>query len=218
MNTIITIGRQCGSGGREIGRTLAERLDIPFYDKERLREEAVESGFESILDAYGEKHAASLLLSLATGAYSFGYHDASHQNAISQKAYLLAFAMVRKAARQGPCVIVGRCADYVLEHHPDCLNVFIHAPLDMRVKAVAARTGTSPEEAAATVRETDRLRQNYYNYYTNKRWGEVDSYHLCVDSGVLGAKGTAAMLEQILLRRGDRDQNVFHLEGRVASI
>jgi len=199
MNSVITVGRQYGSCGREIGKRLACELGVAFYDKEKLKEVAVKMGAEDLmLEAYGEKHAKSLLHSLAIGAYSFGYHEASHQNPFSQKAYLLAFDVIKRVARQGPCVIVGRCADYVLEHDAQCVNLFFHAPLPVRIKTIARRMKEDEAQAEERIRTVDRLRRNYYNYYTNKIWGEMDSYHFAVDSSVYGVEATARMLSQML--------------------
>jgi len=200
MNTVITISRQYGSCGRAIGKILADQLDVPFYDKAELKKVTLESGLgDSMEEALGWQHAGSLLYSLATSAYSFGYYDASRDSPISQKAYLVAFEAVKKVARKGPCVIVGRCADYVLEGVADRISIFIHAPMARRVETVVQRLHVGREEAEAKIREIDRLRRNYYNYYTTKDWGDVDSYHLSVDSSVFGTDSTASLLKKFVV-------------------
>lgn len=205
MNTVITISRQYGSSGREIGKILADGLGLPFYDKEALKGVAAEMGVtDSMLEALGERHASSLLHSLAMGSYSFGYHEASHQRPISQTATLVAFDAIKKVARQSPCVIVGRCADYVLENTAHCVSLFIHAPLAVRTDTVARRLQIGEGEAVAKIKDMDRLRQRYYNYYTTKSWGEMDSYHLAVDSSVFGVADTARMLGEMLCMQGAR--------------
>lgn len=207
MNRIITIGRQNGSGGAEIGRLIAAKMGVPFYDKERLKEFAVENGLgKAIMDSYGERHATSLLFALSTSAYSFGYYDASQDSAISQKAYLTAFETIRVVAKQGPCVIVGRCADYVLRKNPGSFHVFIHAPIRARASAVSARMGIDTDSAEEEIREQDRLRQNYYNYYTTKSWGQVESYHLAVDGSILPLADTAEMILQYAKKFWSREE------------
>lgn len=197
MNRIITIGRQYGSGGTEIGRMLAEQLGVSFYDKELLRQYAIENGLgKLLLESFGDKHAASLLFSLSTSAFSFGYYDAAQDSAISQKAYLTAFDTVKEVAKKGPCVIVGRCADYVLRNKADCLNIFIHAPQSVRIATVADRCGIGEAEAEKQIQQQDRMRRCYYNYYTRKNWGEVDSYHVTIDSSVLGVGLTAGLIRK----------------------
>lgn len=196
MNTVITISRQYGSSGRVIGEKLAGMLGVPFYDKQSLKDVAAGMGVEqAIQETYGDK-AGSLLYSLAMGAYSFGYHDTSQHALFSQKSSLVAFDAVRKAAA-GLCVIVGRCADYALRSKADCVRIFIHAPLEVRIQTVAGRHGISLQEAEEQVCRMDRLRQSYYNYYTNRNWGQIDNYHFSADSSLLGIDGTAGLLYRL---------------------
>lgn len=199
MNTVITIGRKHGSGGREIGKALAGELGVPFYDKRRLKEFAVENGLaKTLMESYGERHASSVLYALATGAFSFGYHDPAQDSTIAQKVCQMAFESIKAAARKGPCVIVGRCADYVLRDTQSCFNIFIHAPEAWRAGETAKRRGMHPDEALREIRDVDRMRSGFYNYHTAKNWGEPESYHLCLDSSWLGRDGAVQLLRQVV--------------------
>lgn len=196
-NTIITIGRQYGSGGREIGQLLADKLDIPFYDKELLTMSAKASGMsEEVFENYDEKPTNSLLYSLSMGTYAMGNTSAAYINLpIHHKVFLAQFDTIKAIAeKDGGCVIVGRCADYALANYPHLVNVFIHADIKKRVKRIMERHSISAKEAEDMINRTDKKRANYYNFYTNKKWSAADSYHLSVDSGSVGIDGTAALI------------------------
>lgn len=181
--TIITIGRQYGSGGHAIGEKLAQELGIPFYDKELLTVAAKESGMsEEIFESYDETPASSLLYSLSMGAYTMG--GPTMQYPIHHKVFLAQFDAIRELAKKGACVIVGRCADYALADYPHCVNVFIHASMANRVRRISALHHLSEKEAEAVIRKTDKRRASYYNFYSDKKWEQTDSYHLTIDSGV----------------------------------
>lgn len=184
--TIITIGRQYGSGGHEIGEKLAQALEVPFYDRELLTVAAKESGMsEEIFESYDETPASSLLYSLSMGTYTMGGPGGTAmQFPIHHKVFLAQFDAIRALAKQGPCVIVGRCADYALADYPHCVNVFIHASMENRVRRIAALHNLSDKEAEAVIRKTDKRRASYYNFYSDKKWEQADSYHLTIDSGV----------------------------------
>lgn len=201
MNTIITISRQCGSGGRQIGRELASRLGIPFHDKQSLKQVARDMGLEDAISEAYPRNAGSILYQLAIGSYSFGYNDTSEKGLIGQNAPTVAFDAVKRVAKQGSCVIVGRCADYVLRDFPGLSSVFIHAPMPVRIKAAAAHFGLDTAQAEESVRKLDRLRRSYYNYYTDKNWGETGSYHLSLDSSALGIEQTVDLLRQYVTSR-----------------
>ena len=191
--SIITIGRQAGSGGRQIGERLAKELGIPFYDKELLDHAANQSGIcRELFENHDEKPTSSFLYSLVMDAYSFGYNSAGYtEMPMNHKVFLAQFEAIRKLAEEGPAVMVGRCADYALEENPDLFSVFIHADPDWRVSRLSARFLKSPKDARDLMQKTDKSRSSYYNYYTNKKWGDSSSYHLCVDSSRLGEEGTA---------------------------
>ncbi len=197
MKTIITIGRQFGSGGKEVGIRVAKEMNIPFYDKELLQEAAKESGLcEKVLESFDER-PKSLLYSIATDSYPFPISGGAH-NTLEQQAYLATFTTIRTIAQQGPCVIIGRCADYALAGNPDLLSIFICAPLEDRIARVAKRQDLTPEKAKALIQKTDRRRAAYYEYYASKDWGDVDSYDFCINSSFLGLSGTVEMIRALI--------------------
>lgn len=192
-NTIITIGRQYGSGGREIGNLVAERLGIKLYDKEMLAVAAKESGIcEEIFETHDEKPTNSFLYSLVMDTYSMGYSGNAYTDMpINHKVFLAQFDAIKKIADEGPCILVGRCADYALENYDNMISIFIHADLDARVKRIAGKYDLSDSKAKDRIIKTDKKRASYYNYYTNKKWGDASSYELCLDSSKLGIEATA---------------------------
>lgn len=198
MNTIITIGRQYGSGGREIGEKLAKRLNIPFYDKELLSRAAKESGFcQEMIENHDERPTNSFLYNLVMDTYSFGYNSSSFVDMpISHKIFLAQFDTIKKIANEGACVIVGRCADYALAEYANCVHVFIHADEDHRVKRIMERNGLSEAKARDAINKKDKQRQSYYNYYSSKKWGRSDTYDLSINSARLGIDGTVNLLAQ----------------------
>lgn len=199
-NTIITIGRQYGSAGRQIGRVLAEELGIKCYDKELLERAAKESGLcEELFENHDEKPTNSFLYSLVMDTYSFGYSSSGFSDMpMNHKIFLAQFDAIKKLAGEGPCVMVGRCADYALADWNDCFSIFVHADLDWRINRIASKHGKTPKEAKEMITKTDKSRASYYNYYTNKKWGAARSYNLCIDSGKLGIDyATEAIIESI---------------------
>lgn len=197
MKTIITIGRQFGSGGKEIGIRVAKELGIPFYDKEILQETAKKSGLcEKILENFDER-PKSLLYSIAMDSYMFALPGTGAGDSLEQQVYLATFNTIRQIAKQGPCVIIGRCADYALADDPNHLSIFIHAPLEDRIRRVAERQNLPPEKARALIGKTDKRRASYYEYYSSQRWGAVDSYDFCLNSSYLGLGGTVELIQTI---------------------
>lgn len=199
-NAIITIGRQYGSGGREIGEKLAEKLEIPFYDKELLERAANDSGIcKELFENHDEKPTNSFLYSLVMDTYSFGYSSAAFTDMpINHKVFLAQFEAVKKLAMEGPCVMVGRCADYALSEFSNCFSVFIHSDMESRIRRIAKKYGMKDNKAREAIQKTDKSRSSYYNYYTNKRWGDASSYHLSIDSGKLGIDKTVECIIQTL--------------------
>lgn len=199
-NSVITIGRQYGSGGRFIGEMLANRLDIPFYDKAILTEAARASGIcEELFQQNDEKPTRSLLFSMFTGGMTSdisGYMGMPLQH----KLFLAQFDAIRRIAAEGPCVIVGRCADYVLRDQVNAVTVFLKAPMQNRV-ARAIERGADPLKAEDVVRRADKQRSSYYNYYATATWGDVANYDLCIDTSMLGYEGTVDLLEQFVKMR-----------------
>ena len=199
MNTIVTIGRQFGSQGREIGEKIAEYFKIPCYDKELLSRAAKESGFcEEMIENHDERPTNSFLYNLVMDTYSFGYNASSFIDMpISHKVFLAQFDTIKKIADEGPCVIVGRCADYALSEYKNCLNIFIYADEASKIKHLCERfSDLNEQKARDMIAKKDKQRQSYYNYYSSKKWGRADSYDLCVNSAKLGVEGTVKLITQ----------------------
>lgn len=199
MNTIITIGRQFGSQGREIGEKIAQYFNIPCYDKELLSRAAKESGFcEEMIENHDERPTNSFLYNLVMDTYSFGYNASSFIDMpISHKVFLAQFDTIKKIADEGPCVIVGRCADYALSEYKNCLNIFIYADEASKIKHLCERfSDLNEQKARDMISKKDKQRQSYYNYYSSKKWGRADSYDLCVNSAKLGVDGTVKLITQ----------------------
>ena len=200
-NYVINIGRQLGSGGRIIGNRIAEDFNIKFYDKELLDLAAKESGFcREIFENQDEKPTNSFLYSLVMDTYSMGYAGNTYtEMPINHKVFLAQFDAIKKIADEGPCVLVGRCADYALESYPNVVSIFIRADMEDRIRRVATRLDLTDAKAKDLINKTDKKRASYYNYYTNKKWGEAASYELCLNSSELGVQGTAKAIEQYIL-------------------
>lgn len=202
-NSIITIGRQYGSGGREIGQKLADSLGIKCYDNELLDRAAKDSGIcQELFENHDEKPTNSFLYSLVMDTYSMGYASAVLSDMpLNHKVFLAQFNAIKNIANEGPCVMVGRCADYALEDYTNRVSVFIYGKMDKRIRRIAARHNLTDAKAKDAIQKTDKQRASYYNYYTSKRWGDISSYDLCVDSGMLGIDGTVDMIREFVSRR-----------------
>ena len=196
-NKIYTIGREFGSGGREVGEKLAAKLGIKLYDKELLQQAAKDSGFcEEIFENHDEKPTNSFLYSLVMDTYSVsGYSAAPFLDMpLNHKVFLAQFETIKKIAEKESCVSVGRCADYALSDNPNCINVFIHADLDVRIKNVSRNLNITENKARDIINKTDKQRASYYNYYTSKKWGDSKSYNLSLDAGKLGTDNCVEMI------------------------
>lgn len=201
--TIITIGRQYGSGGREIGATLAHDMGLKLYDKEMLKRAAEESGMcKELFEAHDEKPTHSFLYSLVMDNYSANFSsDVCAGMPLNHKIFLAQFNTIKKIADEESCVMVGRCADYALAEYDNIVNVFIYADLEKRIQRIARIYNITNAEAKNIIVKTDKKRASYYNYYTNKVWGDAKSYDLCIDSGKLGIGGTAkAIMDYVKLK------------------
>ncbi len=200
MRTVITIGRQFGSAGREIGEKVAQHFKIRCFDKELLSRTAKESGFcEELIQNHDEMPTNSFLYNLVIDTYSFGYNTSSFVDMpISQKVFLAQFDAIKKIASEGPCVIVGRCADYALADRTDCLHLFIHGSMDTKIRYVMQKYDLSEATAKEMIIKKDKQRQSYYNYYSSKKWGRADSYDLTINSSILGIDGTARLIVQYI--------------------
>ena len=200
MNTIITIGRQFGSGGREIGEKVAERYGIKYYDKDLIAHVASNSGFcKEMIEQQDERATNSFLYNLVMDTYSFGYNASSFVDMpISQKVFLAQFETIKKLASEGPCVIVGRCADYVLRDIPEATNIFIYAEPEDRIERAIKEYGIAPDEAKGWVAICDKARANYYNHHTGRRWGEAVNYHMSIDSGYISKENIVKLIEEYM--------------------
>ncbi len=198
MNTVITIGRQFGSAGREIGEKVAEYFGIKCFDKDLLTRAAQESGFcEEMIKNHDERPTNSFLYNLVMDTYSFGYNNSSFVDMpISHKVFLAQFDTIKKIADEGPCVIVGRCADYALADRSNVVDLFIYSDEASKIKRIMERYDLSEAKAKDMIVKKDKQRQSYYNYYSSKKWGRADSYDLCINSSVLGEDGTVNLIVQ----------------------
>lgn len=198
-NFVITIGRELGSGGRDIGKLVADKLGINYYDKELISVVAKESGFcEEFILQHDEVPARSFLYSLVMGTSGYGNGNFVNNMPLEQKVFLAQFDAIKKVAKEGSCVIVGRCADYALEDFDNVFSIFVHAPIDYRVKRVSNRRNISINQADDLVNKTDKKRASYYNYYTNKKWGQSASYDLSIDGSMLDKEHIADIIVDIV--------------------
>lgn len=199
-NLVITIGRQYGSAGYEIGKKLASDLGVNLYDKEMLKRAAKETGLcEELFETHDEKPTNSFLYSLVMDTYSLGFSSGTYADMpINHKVFLAQFDTIKKIAEEESCVMVGRCADYALEDFDNVINIFIYADLDQRVRRVAREFGISDVKAKDIIVKNDKKRASYYNYYTNKDWGEAKGYDLCINSAKLGVDGAVELIKQYI--------------------
>lgn len=198
MEKIITISRQYGSGGREIGKKLAEAWNIPFYDNELITLAAKQSGFaEEAFETAETRANSSLLYSIARGMTTFGSSDVGFSNlSLDDKIYLAQAEVIRKVASEGPCVIVGRCADYVLRKLNNVVNVFVYADLAFRAERSVRIDGLSHERIEEAVLKRDKQRANYYNFHTGERWGRIENYSLCINSSHVGIDNAVKIIKE----------------------
>ncbi|MBQ9667833.1 MAG: cytidylate kinase-like family protein [Prevotella sp.] len=189
---LINVGRQIGSGGRVIARRLADIFQAQFYDKELLQLAAQESGFAPEFFEKNDEHRGFLRSLFNLQLPHMSDQSVMTSNFSQEGLFKFQSDAIRRAAEQNDCcVFVGRCADYVLRDRPECFNVFITAPMDFRIDHVAERHQCSREEARRLIEKGEAQRASYYNYYTGKRWGQAEGYHLCVDASLLGLDRTA---------------------------
>ncbi len=192
---VITIGREYGSGGREIGRKLAEALGIKFYDRELIDIAAKESGMsKEIFEKVDETAASSLLYSIVSGNYMSPLLDLP----INDKLFILEADIIKEVVDKESCVIVGRCADYILRDYKECINIFIHAPIKARIAHAIKYYNLPVEKAEAKINKIDKKRATYYKYYTGNKWGQIQLYDLSVDSSLLGIDGTIEFIKNFI--------------------
>ena len=196
--TIITVGRQYGSGGRYVARLLAEKLGIPFYDKELLAEVAKDSGIcKELLEEHDEKNSRSFLFSMMSGTQPMGDSSAMYMDMpLNHKIFLAQFDTIKKLAQEESCIIVGRCANYILKDNPNVLSVFVHADEDFCLARAMERNSFSEKETKKFIERTDKYRSDYYRYHTGHHWTDARYYDLCLDSSKLGFENCALEIEE----------------------
>ena len=201
---IITISRQYGSGGRYVGKLLAEQLNIPFYDKEILTLAAKESGIaESLFEKQEDQPTKSMLFSLVTSYQLQGDLNSVYMDMpLNHKIFMAQFEAIKKLAEQGPCVIVGRCADYVLAENKNAVHCFIFADIDSRIERAVAYYGLEKDKAEAIILKKDKQRASYYDYYASGKWGDISHYNLAVDTGAVGVNGTVDVIKAFIEAKG----------------
>ncbi|MDE6060824.1 MAG: cytidylate kinase-like family protein [Clostridia bacterium] len=195
MNTIVTISRQFGSGGRLIGKLLAKKLNIPFYDKEIIEHAAENSGLaKEFIKENEQKRKGFASYPVPVSAWG-GVSYVGFDN-LEAKIYAAEASAIESFAKGGACVMVGRCADYVLKDDYKCLNIYVYADMESRIKRVIEVYNAAPDKRKAQklIRETDRLRARHYRYYTESDWGSAENYHLCIDSALFGIENCVDML------------------------
>ncbi len=199
MAKVITIGRQFGSAGHDIGKLIADRLGFEFYDKELVEMAAKQSNISNeTLKEIDEKATSSLLYSLASGSYSLRGISGPlyYEMPLNDKLFIAQSDIIKSVAQKGDCVIVGRCADYVLDDVEDAqvYNVFVYAPLEYRIKRVMEALKLTEKQAKDRILKTDKQRKTYYNYYSNKDWGEMKNYDVCINTAKFGIENSAKMI------------------------
>ncbi len=208
-NTVITLGRQLGSNGRVIGSALADKLGYKFYDKDLIARVAKESGLsENLFREMDETPSSSLLYSLVMGVQSskgLYYHYNDMLN--GDNMFRIQADLIKKIAQEGPCIIVGRCADYILRDNPKLIKLFLYADKESRIKTIIQRNDVDEKEAQSAVQKADKRRANYYNFYTNSEWGHVNNYDFCMDTTKLSMeKSVDYLYEYIKLRESSFSQ------------
>lgn len=199
---IVTIGRQLGSGGRQIGEKLALQLGISFYDKELIRIASQESGLgKEFFEQVDEKTSHSLFTGVIGMYGSLGGENYSNNYLSNETLFKIQSDVIRELAELKSAVFVGRCADYVLKDYSRSLNVFISADRNDRIKRISEIQQVSEKKAKDIIEKTDRKRAEYYNYYSNKVWGTAGSYHLCINSSVLGIDETVTFIYQFVKQK-----------------
>jgi len=199
---VITIGRQLGSGGRLIGEKLAAQLGISFYDKELIQIASQESGLsKELFEQADEKKSYSVFGGLfgLRGTIAEEHFSTYYLN--NETLFKIQSDVIRKLSEKGSCLFVGRCADYVLGDNPRCLNIFICADMNDRVMRIAELQKMTAEKARDYIEKADKKRAGYYNYFSNKEWGAAGTYHLCVNSSVLGINETVSLIQQFSVKR-----------------
>lgn len=190
LNRVITISREFGSGGRTIGKMVAEKLGIPCYDAELIEKIAEQSGYSAEYIKQEVEYGTGGWLSAVFADRSTGLTN-------QDKMFSIQSRIIEELANEGPCVIVGRCADFVLRDKADCLNVFIHASIEKRAERIVKEYGERAESPEKRLKEKDKRRAAYHRFYTDMKWGHAQNYHVCLDSGEFGIEKCAEIIAQL---------------------
>ena len=200
-NIIVTIARQCGSGGREIGEKLSQRLNMVYHDKSLISLAAEKSGMNpEILKNADEKATPSFLYSIAVGAIGMVpfSHGMPYDTPVNDKLFVLQSDIIEEEAKKYPCVFVGRCADFVLRNHPKLVRVFVYASPETRIERIASANEVDISEAKSLMNKIDKKRASYYNYYTSQKWGRCENYDLMIDTTKIGVDGAVKLIEEYI--------------------
>lgn len=201
-NIIVTIARQYGSGGREVGELLAKEYNLAFHDKSLIELAAQKSGIDlEVLRKADEDVTPSFLYSIAVGnfdMYPLAINMSPYEMPVNDKLFNLQADIIKEEAEKGPSVFVGRCADYILNGYKRVIKVYIYADIDSRVKRIASKENVSENDARVLIYKTDKRRANYYNYYTSLKWGKSENYNLMIDTSTLGTEGAAKIIGEYI--------------------
>lgn len=200
QNLVVSLGRQVGSGGYFVGKMLAEQMGLTFYDKELLFRAAKESGLSAQIFEQSDEKAVQGWAKLLTPSDFYGgsFFDPKSAMLSRESIFSIQSAVIRKISEEKPCLFIGRCSDYILRDNPNLRSIFIHAPLEMRIKTVAERMHIPEREAESFIAKEEKKRAAYYNYFTGKSWGSASSYHFTLDAGLLGLEGCTKALRSLL--------------------
>ena len=201
MKKLITISREYGSGGRVVGRIVAERLGVPLYDKDIIDMAAKESGLSREVIESAELQAKSSFSYTLSSAVSFGEGFGGEAISMNEKLFLAQFDVIAEIGERGEGVIVGRCADYVLRDDPDVTNVFVYGEKEDKIRRCIEEYGDSESEVEKKMATYDKARRNYYNYHTSRKWGEYKNYDLAINSSLVGEQGAADVICEFLEAR-----------------
>lgn len=201
MKKLVTISREFGSGGRIIGKLLAEKLGVPFYDKEIIEIAASESGFSKELMEKAELKAKNSFAYSLSSAANFSDGIGANGLSVNEKLFLAQFQVIRDIGENGEGVIIGRCADYVLKDIPGVTNAFIYGEYKDRVRRAVEKYGIEEKRADSIVSSYDKARENYYNYHTSRKWGDYRNYNLSIDSSYITEEEAALLIADYVERR-----------------
>jgi cytidylate kinase len=195
VNYAVTVGRQLGSGGKQIGELLSQKLNIPCYDKELIQMASLESGLGKEFFEKADEQNTHSFFGNFLGFHSGCMGDNLGNYLSNETLFKIQSDVIKELAEKESCIFVGRCADYILRDHLSCLTIFITANTEDRIRRISQNEHISEKEAAILIEQTDKKRAAYYNYYSNKEWGKATSYDLCVNSSVFGIDAVISLIE-----------------------